>query len=250
MQNNNSVQDQSGNSYNHVLPLVVLVGCEESQVVTIELRKLGHEAYSCDLKPCSGNNPEWHFQMDLFQVIKGGSLITESGQKIFITKWDVGIFHPTCTFLCNSGVRWLYEKDGRQNTQRWFSLIDAMDFFNKIKYECLKNGILKFALENPIPHKYAVNGIADKKGIEKYTQLIQPWQFGDTTSKATCLWLYGLPELKHTNLIPKENRTFEIHKATPGPQRAELRSKTFPGIAKAMALQWAGKVLVTEEVVQ
>lgn len=220
----------------------ILVGCEESQAITIKLRKLGHEAYSCDLKPCSGGHPEWHIQGDVFEAInipEGKFITTLTGRKVW-SGWDAGIFHPTCTFLCNSGVRWLYDKDGRQNTKRWFDLIDAMEFFNKIKYECLKNGILKFAIENPIPHKYAVSGIADKKGIEKYTQLIQPWQFGDTTSKATCLWLYGLPELKHTNIIPKEKRTFEIHLMPPGELRAELRSRTFPGIAQAMANQWFG----------
>ena len=216
----------------------ILFGCEESQAVTIELRKLGHIAYSCDLKPCSGGYPEFHIIEDVFLVIKGGKFKAQAGNEIFIEKWDLGIFHPTCTFLCNSGVRWLYEKDGSQNTKRWFELIDAMDFFNRIKFECLKSGIKKFALENPIPHKYAVEGIADKKGIEKYTQLIQPWQFGDTTSKATCLWLYGLPNLVPTNIIPKDKRTFEIHKMPPSKDRAELRSKTFPGIAKAIAEQW------------
>jgi len=211
--------------YREMEKKIILVGCEESQAITIELRKLGHEAYSCDLKPCSGGHPEWHLQMDVFEAIK-------------LKKWDIGIFHPTCTFLCNSGVRWLYDKDGRENTQRWMNLIQAMEFFNKIKHECLKSGIKKIAIENPIPHKYAVEGIADKKGIEKYTQLIQPWQYGETTSKATCLWLYGLPNLIPTKIIPKELRTFEIHKMPPGEKRAELRSKTFPGIAKAMAEQW------------
>lgn len=206
--------------------LRILVGCEESQAVTKEFRRLGHEAYSCDLLPCSGGHPEWHLQMDVFKAIEMGP-------------WDAAIYHPTCTFLTNSGVRWLYQPDGRQNTARWMELISAMLFFNKLKDRSVLNRIKFFALENPIPHKYAVNGIHDKKGIGKYHQLIQPWQFGDTTSKATCLWLYGLPPLQHTDIVPKENRTFEIHKCAPGPDRAKIRSKTFPGIAKAMAEQWS-----------
>jgi len=94
MQNNNQIQDQSGNSYNHVLPLVVLVGCEESQAVTIELRKLGHEAYSCDLMPCSGGHPEWHIQGDVLKEAYSG-------------KYDMGIFFPPCTFMSRAGARWI-----------------------------------------------------------------------------------------------------------------------------------------------
>lgn len=210
--------------------LNVLIGCEESQVLMKEFRRLGHNAYSCDLQDCSGGLPEYHLKMDIFEAISLG-------------KWDLAIYHPTCTFMTNSGVRWLYNSDGRQNTERWLKLIDAILFFNKIKDESILRGIKFFALENPIPHKYAVNGIHDKKGIGKYSQLIQPWQFGETTSKATCLWLNNLPKLNHTQIIPKEKRTFEIHKCPPGSERAKIRSKTFKGIAKAIAEQYSGYVL-------
>lgn len=224
----------------------ILIGCEESQAVTIELRKLGHEAYSCDLQPCSGGHPEWHLQIDVFKAIDGGALITQSGESIFIYKWGGAFFHPTCTYLTNSGVRWLYNKDGRQNTERWMNLISAMEFFNKIKRECRRNRIVQYGLENPIPHKYAVNGIADKEGIGKYHQIIQPYQFGHLEKKATCLWLYGLPNLAHTDNVYKEMMKLDykdrakIHYASPGPERAKIRSKTYTGIAKAMAEQWFG----------
>ena len=227
----------------------ILIGCEESQAITIEFRKLGFEAYSCDIQECSGGHPEWHFNFDVFKAIDGGKLTTESGVEVSIEKWEAAIYHPDCTFITNSGVRWLYEKDGRQNTQRWFSLIDAMIFFNRLKEKSLRNGIFHFALENPIPHKYAVEGIADKKGISKYHQLIQPYQFGHTEKKATCLWLYGFPELKHTNnvyeemmLLPYAERS-KIHYASPGKNRKKIRSKTYSGIAEAIATQWGAFLL-------
>lgn len=216
--------------------LKVLIGCEESQVVCKAFRALGHEAYSCDLQECSGGHPEWHLHMDVFKAIR-------------LKDWDLAIYHPTCTYLTNSGVRWLYQKDGRQNTQRWMSLIEAMEFFNKLKYKSIQNGIRHFVLENPIPHKYAVNDIADKKGISKYHQLIQPFHFGHLEKKATCLWLYGLPELNHTHNVyeemmklPYKDRA-KIHFASPGKDRAKIRSKTFSGIAEAMAIQWSDFVL-------
>lgn len=216
--------------------LKILIGCEESQAVTKAFRELGHEAYSCDLVPCSGGHPEWHLQMDVFDALE-------------LHEWDGVILHPTCTFLTNSGVRWLYQKDGRQNTERWFKLIEAMEFFNKLIDCCNEIGIKHFALENPIPHKYAINGIADKKGIGKYDQLIQPYQFGHLEKKATCLWLNGLPPLTHTNNMYKETMKLDykdrakIHYASPGPERAKLRSKTYQGIADAMATQWSNYIL-------
>jgi len=235
MQNNNQIQDQPGNSYNHVLPLVVLVGCEESQAVTIELRKLGHEAYSCDLLPCSGGHPEWHLQMDVFEAVK-------------LRKWDLGIFHPECTRLTVTANKWYKPEFADRFPTIHQDREDAVNFFMKI----VNVDIPKIAIENPI-------GIMSTR-YRKPDQIIQPYHFGDAERKSTCLWLKGLPKLKHTNVVEpeiiyhKSGRTdgklhFETMKL-PKEERRKARSVTFPGIAKAIALQWAGKVLVTEEVVQ
>lgn len=213
----------------------VLVACEESQAITIELRKQGIDAYSCDLQPCSGGHPEWHIQ---------GDAIIES----YSGKYIAMIAHPTCTFITNSGVCWLYNKDGSRNEERWHNLVKAVKFFNK-----LKNAPIKYiAVENPIPHKYARDGFSFYTpmmgcvGIGKYDQLIQPYMFGEPESKATCLWLKGLPKLKETNNVkhiwkelPK-NQAQRLHYLPPVPERAKLRSKTFKGIAEAIAEQWAG----------
>lgn len=203
----------------------ILVGCEESQAVTIELRKLGHEAYSCDLLPCSGGYPEWHLQQDIFEVIKLG--------------WEMAIFFPPCTDLAVSGARHFERKiaDGSQQKSIQF-------FMDLVNCE-----IPKIVIENPI-------GIMSGK-YRKPDQIIQPWQFGDKAQKSTCLWIKGLPLLKHTEIVDK-GEFFEfvskkgIAKKMPmwyyqalrdvktTEQRRTLRSKTFPGIAKAMAEQWAG----------
>ncbi len=204
----------------------VLVACEESQAVTIELRKLGHEAYSCDLQDCSGGHPEWHIKGDVLKELNKG--------------WDMMIGHPTCTYLANSGVCWLYNKDGSKNLARWQKLKEGATFFKAL----LNAPIPLIAIENPIPHKYAVELIG-----RKYDQLIQPYMFGDAESKATCLWLNGLPKLKETNNVkhiwkslPKKEAQ-RLHYLPPGPERAKIRSKTFPGIAKAMAEQWSNYLL-------
>jgi hypothetical protein len=199
----------------------ILVACEESQAVTIRMRKKGHEAYSCDIQPCSGGHPEWHIQNDVLKHLDDG--------------WDMMIAHPTCTYLTNSGVRWLYKKDGTKNDERWCDLDEAAEFFKNL----LNADIPLIAIENPIPHKYAVDRIG-----RKYDQLIQPYQFGDPESKATCLWLKGLTPLKETNNVKAEwkNRQKKegqrLFYLPPGPERAKLRSKTFPGIAQAIADQW------------
>jgi hypothetical protein len=185
----------------------VLVACEESQAVCMAFRQRGHEAYSCDILDCSGGHPEWHIQDDAVSIMLGGD-------------WDLVIAHPPCTRLANSGVRWLSERN------LWDELKNARQFFmNFIWYGRVGNTI---AIENPIPHKYA--------NLPKYTQIIHPWQFGHPESKATCLWLFGLPTLSPTQIIEKTNQS--CWRMPPSPERAKLRSKTFPGIAKAMAEQW------------
>ena len=212
----------------------ILVACEESQAITIELRKRGIEAYSCDLQPCSGGHPEWHIQGDAIKEAYSG-------------KYYGMIGHPTCTFMTNSGVCWLYNKDGSLNYDRWMELKKAVDFFTMLKCAPIK----LIALENPIPHKYARDGFHQINtgwvpGIGKYDQLIQPYMFGEPESKATCLWLKGLPKLQETNNVkhiwkelPK-NQAQRLHYLPPGPERAKLRSKTFKGIAEAVSEQWAG----------
>ena len=200
----------------------ILIACEESQAVCIEFRKLGFEAYSCDLQPCSGGHPEWHAKADAIDML-------------YASKWDLVIAHPPCTRMANSGVMWLEKRN------LWNDLDKATDFFNEfVKYGKKGN---KIAIENPIPHKYAVEKIG------KYRQVIQPYMFGHTERKATCLWLFGLPKLKETNNVMEEmkklpkNEQQRIHYLPPGKERAKLRSKTFPGIAKAIATQWGDFLL-------
>lgn len=192
----------------------VLVACEESQAVCIAFRERGHEAYSCDLLPCSGGHPEWHKEMNVFRVINR------------VPMWDLVIAFPPCTDLAVSGARHFAEKkaDGRQQA--------AIDFFMSFtKLKC------KWAIENPI-------GIMSTH-YRKPDQIIQPWQFGHGETKATCLWLNGLPKLRHTSTDTLfelkshvSGRVARVHRMPPSPDRAKMRSKTYPGIAQAMAEQW------------
>lgn len=183
----------------------ILVGCEESQAVTIELRKKGFNAFSCDLLPCSGGFPEYHIKGDVIKEAYSG-------------KYDIGIFFPPCTDLAVSGARWFKEKraDGRQQK--------AEAFFMKL----VNAPIDKIAIENPI-------GIMSSK-YRKPDQIIQPWQFGHGETKATCFWLKNLPLLEPTNIV--EGREQRIWKIPPSKDRAKLRSKTYKGIAEAIADQW------------
>jgi site-specific DNA-cytosine methylase len=188
----------------------VLVACEESQAVCIAFRDQGHKAYSCDLLPCSGGHPEWHLQGDVFNFLTG-------------VDWDLVITFPPCTHLAVSGARHFEQKraDGRQR--------EAIEFFMMFtKLDC------KWAIENPI-------GIMSTH-YRKPDQIIQPWQFGHGETKATCLWLNGLPKLEPTNIV--DGREQRIWKMAPSPDRAKERSKTFAGIAQAMANQWSERVPV------
>jgi len=192
----------------------VLVACEFSQVVTKAFRKIGHDAYSCDILDTEGN-PNWHIKDDVLNHLN--------------ENWDMMIGHPDCTYMANSGVCWLHKDESR-----WGKLDHACEFFNKLK----KAPIEKICLENPIPHKYARNNIG------KYTQIIQPYQFGHLERKATCLWLKNLPKLIPTNDVKEEmkklpkNISQRIHYTPPGKDRWKIRSRTFQGIADAMADQW------------
>ena len=182
----------------------VLIACEFSGIVRDAFKARGHDAWSCDLLPTErkGN----HIQGDVLEI--------------FVNSWDLMIGHPPCTRICNSGVRWLAERD------LWDDLDKACEFFNAL----INAPIDKIAIENPIPHKYAV------KKIGKYDQIIQPWQFGHGETKATCLWLKGLRKLRTTRLVAgREQRIFNMPKNA---DRGRLRSITFQGIADAMAEQW------------
>ena len=214
----------------------VLVACEESQRVCIEFRRLGHEAYSCDILPCSGGHPEWHIQDNVLKHLDG---------------WDMIIAFPPCTHLAVSGAMHFEKKrnDGRQK--------EAIEFFSLfLLLDCPR-----VAVENPvniISGSYVKKWFPDLAEIyglpRKPTQVIQPYYFGDPFEKKTCLWLKGLPELKATDIVDVPERVvFESGKSMPKwyadlwklppKERSEMRSKTFPGVAKAMAEQW-GKIVI------
>jgi len=215
----------------------VLIACEESQTVCNAFRAKGHEAYSCDIKPTRGGHPEWHIQDDVrnllfatgnYRSFKYPDGTPAPGDQSF---WDMMIGFPDCTYLANSGVRWLYNKDGTLNHTRWWKMTHASAFFNLL-FDGITCKIPKICLENPIPHKHS--------NLPKYNQIIQPWQFGHGETKATCLWLKNLPQLKPTNIV--DGRETRIHKMGPSPTRARDRAITYQGIADAMAQQWGGKL--------
>jgi hypothetical protein len=186
----------------------VLVACEFSGVVRDAFRARGHDAYSCDLLE---GNSDYHYQEDVFHHLNT------------VDKYDLMIAHPPCTYLCNSGVRWLHTQEGRRE-----KMIEAAKFFDKL---LTWPGIDKIAVENPIMHKYAREIVGKKQD-----QVIQPWQFGHGETKATCLWLKNLPPLVPTDIV--DGREARIHKLSPSKDRGMLRSITYKGIAEAMASQW------------
>lgn len=223
----------------------VLVACEESQAVCKEFRRLGHEAYSCDIIPCSGGHPEWHIQGDALKAIKGGQVITTDGQAHDVGNWDLLIAHPPCTYLSNAGAARLYKKfDGKSYCElcRLNKGFDAKEFFMAF----YNANIPKIAIENPIP-----SGVFR---LPPYTQIVQPYEYGHEYSKKTCLWLKGLPNLAPTKIVePVCSWVSGGSKDSHGNTRkncgmkfrdSKTKSKTFPGIAKAMAEQWGGDVNV------
>jgi len=196
--------------------LRVLVACEESQVVTIAFRELGHEAYSCDLEPCSGGHPDWHIQDDVLKHLDG---------------WDMIIAFPTCTFLTVSANKWYKDQPPLKSgalvgAEHRMARSKAIEFFMRLA-NCKCERV---AIENPIGIMSTV--------WRKPDQIIQPWMFGHGETKATCLWLRGLPKLKPTCIVKGRNQ--RIWKLPPTEDRSKLRSKTFIGIAKAIAYQWGG----------
>ena len=218
----------------------ILVACEESQTITKELRALGHEAYSCDILPCSGGHPEWHREQDVFEVIDEG--------------WDMMIAHPPCTFLSVSGAKWYYHPEDKHLPtserrphpnfpNRAQDREDAAEFFMKLS----RAPIDKIAIENPI-------GIMSTRW-RKPNEIVQPYMFGDAATKTTCFWTKGLPKLVPTDVVGKgERMVFKSGKSMPlwyaealtkaktKAERQTLRSKTFIGMAKAIADQWTKEV--------
>ena len=234
------------------MEIKVLVACEESQAVCIAFREKGHEAYSCDIQECSGGHPEWHIQGDALKLIYPDCLLCSFEPDIedemlgtFETmdgtihelppKWDMIIAFPPCTYLTNAGARHLW-KNHELNHERYKKGLEAKAFFMMF----YNANCERIAIENPTPSKIF--------GIPEKTQVIQPWQFGHPFTKRTQLWLKGLPPLQPTDIVEIE-RTWcpsgsyskkhgEKHKGMFTTDRAKNRSKTFPGVAKAMAEQW------------
>jgi len=193
----------------------ILVACEYSGKVRDSFNKAGHDAISCDLLPTDA--PGNHYQGDVFDIINDG--------------FDLMVAHPPCTYLTNAGVSHLHK-----DAKRWLDLFEGADFFKKL----LNADIPKIAIENPIMHKYGKRLIGDIK----QSQVVQPWMFGHTEQKATCLWLKGLPKLTETRnvkeemmLLPKNKRE-RLHYLPPSKDRWKLRSETYQGLADAMASQW------------
>ena len=219
----------------------ILIACEESQTVCIEMRKLGHEAYSCDIQECSGGHPEWHICGDVIPLINGRcEFTTMDGERHEISgKWDMIIAHPPCTYMSNAGACRMYPHKGQIDPKRYEKAMLAKAFF----MEFYNADCEKICIENPMPMKII--------GLPPESQRIQPYQFGEPWSKKTYLWLKGLPALRYTDIIT-DYKPFcpsgtgrklggDSYGARQCAHESKARSKTFTGIARAMAEQWAGK---------
>lgn len=219
----------------------ILVACEESQAVTIEGRRLGHNVFSCDLQECSGGHPEWHIMQDVLPLLNGNcSFKTMDGVEHRIDgKWDMIIGHPPCTFMSKAGARWMYPKAGQVSQERLSKAMDAKKFF----FTILNADCPRIVVENPRPLKIV--------GLPVPTQVIQPYQFGHPYSKATCLWLKGLKPLEPTHILQEykpflPSNTGAFSRGGGGSRGvahdAKTASKTFVGVARAMMEQWAGPI--------
>lgn len=220
----------------------VLVACEESQAVTKEFRRLGHNAFSCDIIECSGGHPEWHIIQDVLPLLNGNcEFVSMDGQKHTINgKWDMIIAFPPCTYMSNAGACRMFPRKGQIDPERFAKAMEAKEFFMAFyNADCDR-----IAIENPIPLTIV--------GLPPKTQVIQPYQFGHPYTKKTCLWLKGLPALKPTHVVdavgPYVCGNSEIWKkqAAKGvvwgrEKSPKHRSKTFPGIGRAIAEQWGGE---------
>lgn len=219
----------------------VLVACEESQRVCSAFRALGHEAYSCDIIDCSGGRYEWHIKQDVLPLLNGNcKFTTADGTEHTVSgKWDLIIAHPPCTYLSNAGACRLYPKKGQLDQERYKKGLQAKAFFMKLYNADCEH----ICVENPIPSKVFE--------MPPYTQTIQPYEYGHPYSKKTCLWIKGLPKLQPTKILSEYKPYVSCgtsknkgNKDKAGFSRAggaaKIRSKTFEGIAAAMAQQWGG----------
>lgn len=221
-----------------------LVACEESQAVTIELRKRGWEAYSCDIQECSGGHQEWHINSDVIPLVNGNCSFKtmDNIEHTIDSKWDLLVAHPVCTLLTVTGNRWFnVERYGEKAIQRAKDREDAVQFFMVFANADCDH----ICIENPV-------GIMSTRW-RKADQIIQPWMFGDPFEKKTCLWLKGLNPLVATNIVtPPPRKKFDSGKTMPEwysslwhlpkEERAKLRSKTFLGIAEAIADQFTKQI--------
>ena len=226
--------------------LNVVVACEESQEVCKAFRELGHNAYSCDIQECSGGHPEWHIRYSVDPIMLPGNpyiyFYTQDGDFHKVRCWDLIIAHPPCTYMSAAGACRMYPRKGELDMDRFGKALEAKEFFMMFYNHYCRY----IAIENPKPLKCV--------GLPPESQRIQPYQFGEPWSKLTYLWLKGLPELKPTEMV-NEHKPYvscgtSHNKGNPdkaGASRAggasKTRSKTFPGIAKAMAQQWGEFVL-------
>ena len=214
----------------------VLVACEESQRVCSAFRALGHEAYSCDIIEPSGGHPEWHILGDAVVASEGGVVKTMDGEEHYVGRWDLLIAHPPCTYLSAASAVRLYNKNHEiKDWNRYGKMQEAAKFFNLL----WTADVPRVCVENPVPLKVA--------GLPPYTQMIEPFQFGHPWRKRTCLWLKNLPPLEPTDIVEPKGYWIGAHghdKAPHGMSKGfrdqKTRSKTFGGIASAMAMQWGG----------
>ena len=232
----------------------VLIACEESQTVCLAFRKLGFNAYSCDLVECSGGYPRWHIQGDALEVIRNNGGITQDGRRVMVDKWDLMIAHPPCTYLTSSGAKWFYHPDDkglpieyRRPHPKFPHRKQDQDAGAEFFMALYNSDIPYIAVENPV-------GVMSTR-FRKPDQIVQPFMFGDQARKTTCLWLKGLPLLEPTDLVSEgETLTFKsgkrmqkwisnaLTKTKTAEERRRLRSKTFEGMAQAMASQWGAFV--------
>lgn len=213
--------------------LNVLIVCEESQAVCQAFRKLGHTAFSSDIQKCSGGHPEWHILGNCLDVINGScSFVTEDGQQHCIKdEWDIVIGHPPCTYLSIASANKMFHPPGHVNQERYQKAMLAKEFFMQI-FNCKCKYI---AVENPTPLKIV--------GLPKPSCVIQPYEFGEKYCKRTLLWLKNLPILFPTLHVTEYKCWVQAHGGGMPANTPKMRAKTFPGIAKAMAEQWADYVI-------
>lgn len=220
-------------------PMNILIACESSQVIAKAFRERGHNSFSCDLLPCDGGFPEYHFKADGLEIIRNNGGTLQNGTSVTVEKWDLLIAHPPCTRLCNSGALRLYKHGKKKNGPdpvKWRELDRAAALFR----DFWNAPVDRICIENPVPHGHAIKRI----GV-KYSQTIQPYQFGHPESKRTCLWLKNLPLLRSTKVLKKpsvgywDNQTPSgQNKLGPSKDRWKQRSRTYEGVAEAMAEQW------------